>query len=143
MEGIRLTLVAFDLDHFKAINDEAGHLIGDYYLVEFAKVLGRVTRETDFVFRTGGDEFSVLMVGGRKEDMAIYIERVQRALADWNARADRRHPHALAASAGGACLSDLKYDVERCLAEADGRMYQNKQERRTPGPTASRRASAR
>jgi diguanylate cyclase (GGDEF)-like protein len=130
MGGIRLTLVAFDLDNFKAINDDGGHLVGDYYLVEFASLLRRVTRETDFVFRTGGDEFSVLLVGGAGEEMSRYIDRVQAAIADWNVRKDRPHSYMMAASAGGACLSDLRYNLDSCIAKADERMYQYKQERK-------------
>ena len=129
MNGIHLTLVVFDLDQFKNINDEGGHLVGDYYLVEFARLLRRVTRETDFVFRTGGDEFTVLMVGGKEKEMSHFIDRVQEAIADWNANKGRPHSYIMAASAGGACLSDLKYNIDKCLAEADELMYQNKQER--------------
>ena len=130
MDGIRLTLVVFDLDHFKDINDEGGHLVGDYYLVEFATLLRSVARETDFVFRTGGDEFTVLMVGGKEDEMSRYIDRVQEAIADWNVNKDRPHSYTMAASAGGACLSDLKYNIDRCIAKADERMYENKQKRR-------------
>ena len=130
MNGIRLTLVVFDLDHFKEINDEAGHLVGDYYLVEFAKLLRNVTRETDFVFRTGGDEFTVLMVGGKNKEMLFYIDRVQEAIAGWNANKDRPYSYVMAASVGGACLSDLGYNIDKCVAKADERMYQNKQERK-------------
>jgi diguanylate cyclase (GGDEF)-like protein len=128
--AVRLSLVVLDLDHFKEINDDAGHLVGDFYLVEFAKLLRGVTRQTDFVFRTGGDEFVVLMVGGKGEEKCCYIDRVQKAIADWNAKDDNAHPYALAASAGGACLNDFDYDIHKCLAEADAKMYQNKQERK-------------
>jgi diguanylate cyclase (GGDEF)-like protein len=128
-DGVCLTLVVFDLDNFKDINDEGGHLVGDYYLVEFAALLLRVTRETDFVFRTGGDEFRVLMVDSAEEEMSGYIDRVQAAIADWNVRKDRPHSYMMAASAGGACLSDLRYNIDGCIAMADERMYQNKRER--------------
>ncbi len=130
MDGIRLTLVMLDLDHFKEINDEGGHLVGDYYLMEFAALLRGVTRETDFVFRTGGDEFTVLMVGGKGDEMLLYIDRVQEAITRWNANKDRPHSYIMAASAGGACLNDLKYNLDKCITKADERMYQNKQERR-------------
>jgi diguanylate cyclase (GGDEF)-like protein len=88
-----------------------------------------VTRETDFVFRTGGDEFRVLMVDSAEEEMSGYIDRVQAAIADWNVRKDRPHSYMMAASAGGACLSDLRYNIDGCIAMADERMYQNKRER--------------
>ena len=131
MEGSRLSLVVFDLDHFKEINDKGGHLVGDYYLVEFSKLLRNVSRNTDFVFRTGGDEFTVLMVGGKEAEIRHYIDRIQEAIADWNANEDRPHAYTMATSAGGACLNDLGYDIDRCIAKADGQMYQNKQTRKT------------
>ena len=57
-----LSLVLFDLDHFKAINDEFGHQIGDVYLNKMAHALRSVIREdVDFVFRFGGDEFAMVI----------------------------------------------------------------------------------
>jgi len=136
LDGVSLTLVVFDLDHFKEINDESGHLVGDYYLMEFAKLLRNVSRETDFTFRTGGDEFVVLMIGATEKEMSVYIHRVQEAIFRWNDAEDHLYSYQLAASAGGACLNDLGYDVEVCLNKADQRMYQNKQERRAPALTS-------
>ena len=119
----------FDLDDFKKINDDGGHLVGDYYLVEFATILREVTRDTDFVFRTGGDEFTVFLVGGQETEELSYVSRVQEAIARWNADKDRPHSYTMAASAGGACLNDFKYNVDKCITQADKRMYQNKRER--------------
>lgn len=57
-----LSLLFFDLDHFKAINDEFGHQAGDEYLCKMAHVLLNVIREdVDFAFRFGGDEFAVII----------------------------------------------------------------------------------
>jgi hypothetical protein len=61
--------------------------------------------------------------------MSSYIDRVQAAIADWNVRKDRPHSYMMAASAGGACLSDLGYNIDRCIAKADEQMYQNKRDR--------------
>jgi diguanylate cyclase (GGDEF)-like protein len=130
MDDIPLTLVVFDLDDFKKINDDGGHLIGDYYLVEFAAILREVTRDTDFVFRTGGDEFTVLLVGEQENGELPYVSRVQEAIARWNANKDRPHSYTMAASTGAACLNDFKYNVDKCITQADERMYQNKRERK-------------
>jgi len=130
MDGILLTLVMFDLDHFKEINDDGGHLVGDYYLVEFAALLSEITRGTDFVFRTGGDEFTVLLIGVQENEMLHYIDRVQEAIARWNANKDRPHSYTMAASAGGACLNDFEFNIDKCINQADKRMYQNKRERK-------------
>ncbi|HEX5364841.1 MAG TPA: GGDEF domain-containing protein [Gallionella sp.] len=57
-----LSLLLFDLDHFKEINDEFGHQFGDAYLNKMAVVLHEIIREdVDFAFRFGGDEFAVML----------------------------------------------------------------------------------
>ena len=128
--NIPLTLVMFDLDHFKVINDKSGHLAGDYYLMEFASILRHVSRETDFVFRTGGDEFIVMLVNAEEKSISDYINRVQESLVRWNKSDNRPYPHRLAASAGGSRLNDLSFDIQKCVEKADQRMYQNKQDRK-------------
>lgn len=62
LKGENLSLMLFDLDYFKNINDEFGHQYGDGYLQKMATVLLSITRQdVDFAFRFGGDEFAVLM----------------------------------------------------------------------------------
>lgn len=58
-----LGLMFIDIDNFKTINDQYGHSAGDKILVEAAKILARSTRESDMVFRFGGDEFVILLQG--------------------------------------------------------------------------------
>ncbi len=126
-----LSLVLFDLDDLKRINDEAGHLAGDYYLREFAALLRRITRGFDFIFRLGGDEFVVLLANGSEADIQHYRSRVQKTLDHWND--GRTHPYAyrLSASSGGACLGNHEFDVEKCLRAADRRMYREKKAHKT------------
>ena len=59
--GHPLTVISFDLDKFKHINDTYGHLAGDQVLKEFASRLGSATRKSDLAARMGGDEFLVLL----------------------------------------------------------------------------------
>jgi diguanylate cyclase (GGDEF)-like protein len=56
-----LALIMFDLDHFKQINDRFGHEAGDNVLVQVASVVRRITRRNDRFFRTGGEEFALLI----------------------------------------------------------------------------------
>ena len=58
-----LVVLAFDIDHFKTINDRWGHAAGDAYLVRFAEVLQTCVRQSDLVARIGGEEFVAVLVG--------------------------------------------------------------------------------
>ena len=58
---IDLALILFDIDDFKAKNDEYGHMEGDKFIKEFASCVSRFTRETDTFARWGGDEFAIIL----------------------------------------------------------------------------------
>lgn len=62
-ENLKMAFLMLDMDHFKAVNDEYGHDIGDLALKELAKVLTANVRESDIVVRFGGEEFIVILVG--------------------------------------------------------------------------------
>ena len=61
--GRALTLIYLDLDHFKEINDSHGHILGSQVLIEAGKVIKKTVRQVDLVFRLGGDEYAVLLLG--------------------------------------------------------------------------------
>ncbi len=65
--GAPASLILFDLDHFKQINDEYGHETGDALLVEIVNVVNERLRRTDALFRIGGEEFVVLVIGASAE----------------------------------------------------------------------------
>ena len=67
----------FDIDHFKDINDQRGHLDGDLVLREVAKLLKQEAREVDLVARYGGDEFIILMPQTGLEGAMVMAERVR------------------------------------------------------------------
>lgn len=62
-----------DMDHFKAVNDEYGHDIGDLVLKELAQILEDTVRESDIVVRYGGEEFIVLLVNIKSEEDALNV----------------------------------------------------------------------
>ena len=74
--GRELSLVLFDLDEFKQINDTQGHAVGDDVLRKFAKLLEKSVRAADIVCRYGGDEFAVILPETGKENAATFVERV-------------------------------------------------------------------
>ncbi len=76
--GHPLSLILLDLDHFKSINDEYGHLIGDHVLRAVANVAEDTIRDSDIIFRFGGEEFMVLLHGTKLSGAALLAERMRR-----------------------------------------------------------------
>lgn len=77
-----VTLLLVDLDEFKAINDTAGHLVGDRVLAEVAGLLRNATRAADVIGRYGGDEFVVLLPATGSEGARVVVARILGGLRD-------------------------------------------------------------
>ena len=71
-----LSVVLLDLDHFKRVNDEYGHLVGDQVLVEFAKLIQATVRQIDAIYRWGGEEFLIVCPETPPELVSNLTERV-------------------------------------------------------------------
>lgn len=78
--GEPLCLIAIDLDHFKRINDEYGHDVGDTVLQAFAHTAKKLLREGDVLCRMGGEEFAVLLPSTSREQAMQIAERIRQAL---------------------------------------------------------------
>jgi diguanylate cyclase (GGDEF)-like protein len=130
------TLLFFDLDDFKQVNDLHGHQTGDECLRRFASALRECFRPTDEIVRYAGDEFLVVAQG---LDHASAEERVHQA---------RRHLRALAEDAPHVSfsvgISALRpgSDPEQALRAADESMYQAKEARQRHGRSALRFAAS-
>lgn len=122
------TLLFFDLDDFKRINDSLGHSAGDDALVAFARDLQETFRDSDVVSRLGGDEFAVLLSGATPEDLrrplTILAVRVE-------TRNERIPPEArISYSVGVAGYdADVHHDIRDLAADADRLMYTRKREK--------------
>jgi diguanylate cyclase (GGDEF)-like protein len=79
-----LTLLLLDLDDFKAFNDTYGHIEGDQLLRRLGRVVKRCLRETDFAFRYGGEEFTILLPMTTSRDAAVTAERIRSELKEEN-----------------------------------------------------------
>lgn len=75
-------LAVFDIDHFKRINDNFGHLMGDEVLLTFAGLVRNTLRDVDWVFRYGGEEFVALIKGVSPETIGLILERVRVRVQD-------------------------------------------------------------
>lgn len=73
--------IIFDIDHFKAINDSYGHLVGDTVIYEIAQTVKSMMRETDLVARWGGEEFFVLLKNCKLDEASKIAEKIRLAVA--------------------------------------------------------------
>jgi diguanylate cyclase (GGDEF)-like protein len=124
---IPLSLLFVDVDRFKAINDTLGHDVGDRVLRQVAAFLLANTREADYVFRWGGDEFLILISCNEREARRRG-EALQAAFAE--SRHRETLPPGVALSVGCAEIEDGTEDVMALVKVADGRMYENKRRTR-------------
>ncbi len=84
-ESVKNSWVALlDIDHFKNVNDEYGHLYGDEVLLHFARLMEKSFRHTDFLFRYGGEEFVVILNSADARDVAMTLERFRETVAGYS-----------------------------------------------------------
>ena len=112
-----VSLVLFDLDEFKRINDEHGHVVGDEILREVGRVFLRVVRAEDEIFRVGGDEFALVVEGSNRWASQV-ANRMRTALTE------QRRGHRLPTiSAGVATLPDQAASADELQRKADIALY--------------------
>jgi diguanylate cyclase (GGDEF)-like protein len=119
-----------DLDHFKEINDQHGHHVGDRALCEVARVLRAAIRPYDICVRYAGDEFIVVLSGCSAEEAEAKRQELQKNIDEvyFEARPGKRLP--LGISIGAAVFPIDGDSYEALLATADSRMYQDKGRRK-------------
>jgi len=126
--------VLLDLDHFKDINDQHGHLAGDAALREAAQRINQQIRGSDAAARYGGDEFVVLVPAVSHEQAVTLAERMRQSVCATPLKLTAEIQHSLTVSVGVAVMSmsgdremDLRTCAEQLLAEADAALYRAKQ----------------
>jgi diguanylate cyclase (GGDEF)-like protein len=117
-DGTWLAAVSFDIDHFKGVNDEFGHEVGDRVLAHLGAVLRAETRTVDVVARLGGEEFSALLAGSDTSRAFAYAERVRHHFADLD---DPGLPSVTVSAGIAAAMAPES--VERLLHDADSALY--------------------
>ena len=117
-EDACIALAAFDLDHFKRINDEWGHEVGDRVLIWTAEILASEARDIDVVARFGGEEFVVLLPGADTEEAQGFAERVRHRLA-----VDGEPGLPAARASAGIRSARAPGSVDELLQGADSALY--------------------
>lgn len=115
-----LCMAVIDINHFKKVNDQLGHAVGDALLVELSKLILDLTRESlDTAFRIGGDEFLVLFANCDKKNAENILKRINESFISVTE---------IASLAYGVIELDevCEEGLDRCIMKADALMFENK-----------------
>jgi diguanylate cyclase (GGDEF)-like protein len=121
--GHGLTLVFFDIDRFKEINDTYGHPDGDRVLRDVAKLLQEGRRGSDLAGRMGGDEFAVALIESQPDAADRFVARLQDRIAGGD------FPGGFAVSAGQSHFPSEGESATELFRVADGRLYDAKRDK--------------
>ena len=125
--GQAVAVVITDIDHFKAVNDEHGHACGDAVLVDFAYQLRKNLRGVDHAYRSGGEEFVLLLPGADREAARDLAERLREAIAGCELAGGVR----VTASFGvSASEEGSTFDYDHHFEIADAALYEAKRSAR-------------
>jgi diguanylate cyclase len=124
----RFSLAVGDIDFFKKINDDLGHLAGDRVLRLVSKVLGHNLRSTDFIARFGGEEFVILFPSTSADEAFRATEKLRLAIADspFNFKGERVE----VSISFGVTEITTEDDVDSLFTRADQALYRAKQQGR-------------
>ncbi|MFQ3593460.1 MAG: GGDEF domain-containing protein [Gemmataceae bacterium] len=120
-----LSLLVFDIDHFKRINDTHGHLCGDYVLREMAHRLREGIRAEELFARYGGEEFVIVLPETELEEAIVVAERVRSLVAEGPFRFDEQM-FAVTISIGVASTCGETIDPVELISKADDKLYEAK-----------------
>ena len=123
VSGVPLSLILFDLDYFKKVNDQWGHLTGDAVLKSVAEIVLSQTRETDFCARYGGEEIAVLMPRTQIRNSYLIAERIRKIVESHSIGPDKVR---VTLSGGVAAFLPSMTISQDLIKSADRALYQAK-----------------
>jgi len=130
-DNLPLSIILLDLDHFKKINDNLGHLVGDLVLKQIAKLTKQLVQSTESVIRYGGEEFVVLLPKTDRSEALEIAERLRAGIAQFHFNhSDIPSSLQVTASFGIACLHEDHLSMSELLKQADLALYKAKSEGR-------------
>lgn len=125
-----LTLLMIDIDHFKPVNDEYGHPVGDVVLRELAQIFISALRETDCICRYGGEEFAIILPETDSATAQPIAERIRQSVEANDFKVLGSSPIGITISVGCASIHRQVINPQRLLDRADKCLYAAKNEGR-------------
>jgi len=122
--GAGFSVVMADIDDFKKLNDDFGHLLGDEVLRQVSSLFHQQLRKIDVVCRYGGEEFAILLSQTNEQQAMAVAEKLRRMMADWNFPGV---PRAVTISAGVAVFPEHGKTRNDIMQSADSALYAAKQ----------------
>lgn len=123
--GGSLSVILLDIDHFKQVNDNHGHLYGDQALRTVAHCVQRTIRDSDLLFRYGGEEFMILLSGTGVEGSSLLAERIRHEVEHMGSFGNKEIK--LTVSLGVTSLKAEPDSTEQMLERADTALYRAKE----------------
>jgi diguanylate cyclase len=120
------TLVMFDIDHFKKVNDTYGHTVGDDVIREVSRALRSQLRDLDIAGRYGGEEFGVILTGTTAEGAAVFAERLRNTIENLVVHSEGQEVK-FTISLGINQLDESTPDHRAWIEKADQALYQSKE----------------
>ena len=127
--GLEFSLAFIDLDLFKRVNDQHGHMIGSDVLRQVARLLRTCVREADMLFRYGGDEFTALLLETDTHGARVVAERIRAAIENYDFSTGKVATGRLTATVGHASYPVHATTKDAMIELADKAMYLGKEER--------------
>jgi diguanylate cyclase (GGDEF)-like protein len=120
------SVLMLDIDHFKRVNDEYGHAVGDMVLRHLGTLMCQALRKVDVPGRVGGEEFAILLPGTDLAAAAVFAERLRRRVAESSLTTDGGILITITVSIGMAAMAGTDADSDAVLARADEALYRAK-----------------
>ncbi|MBN2838105.1 MAG: diguanylate cyclase [Fusobacteriaceae bacterium] len=124
----KVPMIFADIDNLKKINDNFGHIEGDYAIKKAIGIIKGSLRKTDIVSRYGGDEFIILLDSEKKEDLEKIIERIQRGFEKYNRYSKKEY--VLSVTFGYEEFTKDYENLEKFIDVIDSKMYTNKKSKK-------------
>ncbi|MEE1339221.1 MAG: diguanylate cyclase [Succinivibrionaceae bacterium] len=123
---VPVTLLMFDIDHFKNINDTYGHPAGDQVLRDVSAILKKIVRNSDIAGRYGGEEFTILLLDANREASYYVAERLRKAVESHTVHYQNLEIN-FTISIGLCTLSDVTSSPQEWLVKTDNSLYFSKE----------------